>query len=296
MAAGRRRDEAVRHAGTGAGRPARRAARARCRRRHLPALGARAAHQPGRAAGGADPRLARRQGAAGRHPRRPGGRRRPPPPPRHGEPLGNRVLHKDVGLALLSSFAAVLAICLCCAAWIVTAWPSGAAAAMFAAVFCSFFATMDDPVPAIRNFMTFMIWSVPVSALYVLVLLPLVHDFGMLVLVIAPTFLLLGLCIARAATAPSAMAMLFGIAGTLSMHDTQAVVDLPAFLNSMLAQGLGIFAAALVTRLVRTVGADWSAQRIRRATWSELGAMADAARGAAVDEAYAVRMVDRIAL
>ena len=219
-----------------------------------------------------------------------------PAPRRHGEPFGNRVLHKDVGLALLSSFAAVLAICLCCAAWIVTAWPSGAAAAMFAAVFCSFFATMDDPVPAIRNFMSFMIWSVPVSALYVLVLLPLVHDFGMLVLVAAPTFLLLGLFIARAATAPSAMAMLFGVAGTLSMHDTQAVVDLPAFLNSTLAQVLGIFAAALVTRLVRTVGADWSAQRIRRATWSELGAMADAARGAAVDEAYAVRMVDRIAL
>jgi hypothetical protein len=51
-----------------------------------------------------------------------------------------------------------------------------------------------------------------------------------------------------------------------------------------------------VTRLVRTVGADWSAQRIRRATWSELGSMAAAARGADVDDAYAVRMVDRIAL
>jgi hypothetical protein len=44
------------------------------------------------------------------------------------------------------------------------------------------------------------------------------------------------------------------------------------------------------------VGADWSAQRIRRATWSELGDMAAAASGAEVDEAYAVRMVDRIAL
>ena len=58
-------------------------------------------------------------------------------------------------------------------------------AAMFAAVFCSFFATMDDPVPAINNFMRFTLWSAPVSALYVLVLLPLVHDFGMFVLVAA---------------------------------------------------------------------------------------------------------------
>jgi uncharacterized membrane protein YccC len=215
---------------------------------------------------------------------------------RRAATVDNRVLHKDTGLALLSSFAAVLAICLCGAFWIATAWPSGSAAAMMAAVFCSFFATMDDPVPAIRNFMKFTIWSAPVSAVYVLVLLPLVHDFGMFALICAPTFLLLGMFCCRPATAPSAMAMVFGIAGTLSMHDTSVNVDLPAFFNSTLAQVLGIYAAALVTRLVRTVGADWSARRIQRATWSELGAMAAAPRGADVDEAYAVRMVDRIAL
>ena len=217
-------------------------------------------------------------------------------PLRRTASFDNRVLHKDTGLALLSAFAAVLAICLCSAFWIATAWPSGSAAAMMAAVFCSFFATMDDPVPAINNFMKYTILSAPVSAVYVLVLLPLVHDFGMLVLVCAPVFLLIGAWCGRAATAPSAMAMLFGIAGTLSMHDTSVNVDLPSFLNSTLAQVLGILAAALVTRLVRTVGADWSARRIRRATWRELGAMAAAPRGEFVDHAYAVRMVDRIAL
>jgi len=217
-------------------------------------------------------------------------------PLRRTAAFNNRVLHKDTGLALLSSFAAVLAICLCCAFWIVTAWPSGSAAAMMAAVFCSFFATMDDPVPAINNFMKFTILSAPVSAVYVLVLLPLVHDFGMFALICAPTFLLLGCYAGRASTAPSGMAMIFGVAGTLALHDTAVNVELPAFLNSTLAQVLGILAAALVTKLVRTVGADWSAQRIRRATWSELGQMAAAARGASVDEAYAVRMVDRIAL
>jgi len=218
------------------------------------------------------------------------------PPRRSTASLSNRVLHKDTGLALLSALAAVLAICLCSAVWIATAWPAGSAAAMMAAVFCSFFATMDDPVPAINNFMRFTLWSTPLSAVYVLVLLPLVHDFGMLVLICAPTFLVLGCFAARPATAGSAMAMIFGVAGTLSLHDTQASVDLPVFLNSTLAQVLGIFAASLVTRLVRTVGADWTAQRIRRATWSELGALADAPRGARVDDAYAVRMVDRIAL
>jgi uncharacterized membrane protein YccC len=148
--------------------------------------------------------------------------------PRKLASFDNRVLHKDVGLAVLSSFAAVLAICLCCAGWIATGWPSGSATAMFAAVFCSFFATMDDPVPAIHNFMRFIILSIPVSTLYVLVLLPLVHDFGMLVLICAPTFIVLGMFCARPAQAGSAMAMIFGVAGTLSMHDTSADVSLPA--------------------------------------------------------------------
>ena len=219
-----------------------------------------------------------------------------PVPLRRGATFANAVLHKDSGLALLSALAAVIAICLCSAFWILTAWPSGAAAAMMAAVFCCFFATMDDPVPAIKGFMKFTLLSAPVSAVYVLVLLPLIHDFGMLVTVCAPLFLVLGAFVGRASTAPAAMAMVMGVAGTLSMHDTSATVDLPAFINSTLAQVLGIYAAALVTQLVRTVGADWSAGRIRRATWRELGAMAGAARGAAVDEAYAVRMVDRIAL
>ena len=217
-------------------------------------------------------------------------------PLRRTSAFGNRVLHKDTGLALLSSFAAVLAIGLCSAFWIGTAWPSGAAAAMMAAVFCSFFATMDDPVPAINGFMKFTILSTPISAFYVLVLLPLVHDFGMLMLTCAPVFLVLGALAGRPATAPAALAMILGVTGTLSMHDTSANVDLPAFINSTLAQVLGILAAATVTRLVRSVGADWSAARIRRATWSELGDMAAAARSADVDEAYAVRMVDRIAL
>ena len=49
--------------------------------------------------------------------------------PRRVASIANRVLHRDTGLALLSAFAAVLAICLCGAFWIATAWPSGSAAA-----------------------------------------------------------------------------------------------------------------------------------------------------------------------
>eukprot|EP01032_Pedospumella_encystans_P004018 gene4018-4755_t len=132
---------------------------------------------------------------------------------------------------------------------------------------------MDDPVPAIQGFLKWTLWSIPISALYVLVLLPLVHDFGMLVAVCAPVFLALGLYMARPAYFMAAMALLFGVAGTLAMHDT-ATADIVSFINSMLGQVFGVVAAAFVTRLVRSVGADWSARRIQRATWRELGEMA----------------------
>jgi uncharacterized membrane protein YccC len=63
------------------------------------------------------------------------------------------VLHRDHGMAMLSALAAVLSIGVCCVIWIATAWPEGALAAQIAAVVCCFFATQDDPVPAIVSFL-----------------------------------------------------------------------------------------------------------------------------------------------
>lgn len=215
-------------------------------------------------------------------------------PARH-QALGHRVLHRDVGMALWSGAAAVLVVCLCSAFWILTGWPSGSVATMMAAVLCCFFATMDDPAPAINAFLKYTLWSIPLSALYVLVLMPLVQDFGMLVLICAPAFLVLGCYMARPATFLAAMAMLMGgLGGTLAMHDT-GNADIVGFLNATLAQTLGAVAAARVTGLMRSVGTDWSARRIQRAIWRELGEMAAAPR-APQDDGYTVRVLDRIGL
>lgn len=208
--------------------------------------------------------------------------------------VGNRVLHRDLGMALLSSLAAFIAIGLCCAFWIQIGWADGATAAMMAAVFCSFFAVMDDPVPAINNFLKYTFWSAPISAFYILVLLPAVQDFGMLVLVCAPLFLVLGCYSARPALLMVALPLLFGVAGTLSLHDT-AHADVTSFINTTTAQLLGTFVAARVTRLFRSVGADWSARRIRRAIRRDLVAMARGAKAQQL-QIFAVRMVDRIGL
>jgi uncharacterized membrane protein YccC len=217
-------------------------------------------------------------------------------PLRRTAALGSRALHRDYGMALLSALAAVIAICLCGAFWILTGWTMGSAATMMAAVFCCFFATMDDPVPAIHGFLKWTLWSIPISAVYVLVLMPTVQDFGMLVAICAPLFLLLGLYLPRPTHFMPAMALIFGVAGTLALHDT-ASADLVSFINSMIGQVVGVVVAARVTRLVRSVGADWSARRIQRATWRELGEMAASSQPQyAQSDAYAVRMLDRIGL
>ncbi|QOF81772.1 FUSC family protein [Variovorax sp. 38R] len=217
-------------------------------------------------------------------------------PLRRTAALGHRAMHRDYGMALLSALAAVIAICLCGAFWILTGWTMGSAATMMAAVFCCFFATMDDPVPAIHGFLKWTLWSIPISAVYVLVLMPPVQDFGMLVAICAPLFLLLGLYLPRPTHFMAAMALVFGVSGTLAMHDT-ASADLVSFINSMIGQVVGVVVAARVTRLVRSVGADWSARRIQRATWRELGDMAASTQPQyAQSDAYAVRMLDRIGL
>lgn len=209
--------------------------------------------------------------------------------------MRRQVLHLDRGLAIRSSIAAVLSTVVSCALWIATGWPSGSAMGMGAAVFCSFFATMDDPVPAMHKFIIALLWSLPVSIFYVLGVMPLARDFGMLVLCIAPLFLVIGCHMARPASSLNALGMFFGVAGTLALQDT-ATADLVSFISSNLALFLGAAIAARVTALVRSVGTGWTVERIRRATWKDLAHLAAHPQEPSSRDAYAGRMLDRISL
>jgi uncharacterized membrane protein YccC len=165
---------------------------------------------------------------------------------------------------------------------------------MMAGVFCCFFATQDDPVPAIKMFLKYTLLSMPVAALYILCVLPAVHSYEMLVLVIAPVFLVAGVFVPRAATGGQAMAFLIGMAGTLSLQDT-GTLDIPNFLNSMLAQLFGYIAAGVITGLMRSVSSDWMARRMLRTARRELAQMAQSQSTQPLLNISA-RIVDRIGL
>jgi uncharacterized membrane protein YccC len=217
----------------------------------------------------------------------------PTPMPRQA-PTSNRALHHDHGIALLSSVSAAVAISACSAFWIATAWTNGATAAMMAAIFSCFFATQDDPVPGIMQFLIYTLVSIPLSAIYLLGVLPAVHSFEMVALAMFPVCFVCGVYIARPASTGKAMAVFFGFSGTLALHDTNTA-DLVSFLDTMIAQIIGVGAAAIVAALLRKISAEYSARRIQAANWRELAQLAVADRPPAGDS-HTVRMLDRIGL
>lgn len=217
-----------------------------------------------------------------------------PEPARHLPGVPARALHLDRRLALISAFAAVMSVLVTCAFWIITGWPAGSGAPMIAAILSSFCATLDDPVPFVKGYLKYTLYSVPVSALYVLAVLPAIHSFEMLALACAPVFLLLGVMLARPTGFARGIPFLFGVAGTLAMLDTDNA-DMISFVNVTLAQLAGITATVLITSVFRAVGAGWVARRLLEAGWSELARLGSGEQVASVPE-FSARMVDRIGL
>ncbi|HEU4958879.1 MAG TPA: FUSC family protein [Sphingomonas sp.] len=204
-----------------------------------------------------------------------------------------RPLHRDRGLALRSAGAAIAGILLCCAIWIGTAWPEGAIAAMMTAVFCSLFAAFDDPTPQIRAFFIYTLASVPLSAIYLFAILPHIDGYPMLVAVMAPPLLILGALLASPATSLPALAMVLGLVGSIGFSERYSA-DFTGFINGALAQLGGAGIAFVTTRLLRTVGADWTATRLIRDGWRDVAALAD---GTVADVGgWTSRMLDRVGL
>ncbi|WP_428492411.1 FUSC family protein [Rhodopila sp.] len=185
---------------------------------------------------------------------------------------GPQRLHHDQGLAVLSGLAAAVTIVLACAFWIATGWQAGSGMAALAAAACCLFATLDDPTPALKNFLVIALISVAAVGIGLFAILPNVHDFEMLALVLAAFFIPVGLLIARPATQPMGSALGFLTATLLSLQGAYSA-DFVSYADGSFAALLGVASAAVVTALMRSVGAEWSARRLLRADWRDLAAI-----------------------
>jgi len=173
------------------------------------------------------------------------------------------IRHRDHGMAFLSAVGAFLSILVTCAIWIATGWPDGAAAPMMAAVACCFFATFDDPAPYIVSFANSAIVGAVFAALYLFAVLPHATTFEMLVLALGPWLIPCGLFMAQPRTAPFATGVAVNGASMIAIQNG-AIGDFTPFANSAIAIIIGMWISAIIVRLVRSVGAAWSAHRLRR--------------------------------
>jgi uncharacterized membrane protein YccC len=205
-----------------------------------------------------------------------------------------RPLHADVGLALRSGAAVLLAVAITCAIWIGTGWPDGAVAAMMAAVFCALFSTLDDPAPAIASFGVYTLAGLPLAALYLFAILPAIDGFPLLAATLFPPLFVIGLYMADTRHTARAMPVALAFCSGLALQETLAP-DFAAFLNANLGQFVGIFVAIAVTQAIRSMSAEASVARLLHKTWAGIGRLAR--HGAAEDPAdFAALLIDRLAL
>ena len=219
-------------------------------------------------------------------------------PPPDIDPLvrarARRPLHTDPGLALQSAASLMITVLLVCAFWIVTAWPSGAIAAVLAAVVSSFFAAQEDPAPAILGFLQLAIIAVPIATFYQFAVLPAIDGYLMLMLAFAPLYLTIGYMQADPVLYLRAMPIIIVTTLLLTLQETYSP-DFTQFINTALAILVGIVMTLSTTRLIRASGASWSAWRIYKRGWRDL---ADLAAGRRSDDSYEWTnlMLDRVGL
>ncbi|WP_372392534.1 FUSC family protein [Xanthomonas sp. NCPPB 3582] len=202
--------------------------------------------------------------------------------------------HVDLGMIAFAAASAGVALMAYCMLWIGIGWEGGGSGAMMAAVTAAFFASHDDPAPGM---LSFLLWSVVASAIagiYLFGIFPAVHDFPVLVLLLAVVLLPLGALLHRPATTMIALPLVVNIPILLNLQNTYSA-DFQSFVNAAVGTVLGVVFAVVLTRLFRSVGAEWSARRLVRQTWRTLADAADG-RGTQNRHQFAAHMLDLLGL
>jgi uncharacterized membrane protein YccC len=210
-----------------------------------------------------------------------------------GEAIGT-YHHRDHVMALHSALAATFAIAVISAFWIATAWPEGAAAATLAAVACAFFAAQDDPTPNMLGFLVAALIALGIDAIYLFAVLPRANNFEMLVLAFAPIFLVLGAMMSMPETARVGGPIAFIAASQLALSSSYAA-DFASYVNGSAAAIVGLVATAIITRIIRSVSAEWTAYRLLRRNRRAIATIA-ANRSTANLAAFVALMLDRLSL
>ena len=208
-------------------------------------------------------------------------------------PPSRRALPRDRGLALLSAFAATAATLVACALWIEGSWPEGAAAAQFAAIGCSLFATLDNPSKVLFAAVAGILLALPVAAVYEFAIFPRIDGFASLALVLAPMVLLFSWMQTSERLEGMALVLAIGFSGGLALQSSYQP-DFASFINSNTAEVVGLLIAVVANLLFRTIDPLWNALRISNGGWHAVSRLAQKPTSDIRD--WTLQMFDRLGL
>jgi uncharacterized membrane protein YccC len=188
--------------------------------------------------------------------------------------------------------SAVAATFVTCTFWIYSGWAEGSGFVLMTVVGCAFFAAQDRPAPLILSMFVWCTISVMAAGVYLFAILPMVNDFAMLVLVLAPPFLLIGTIIPRPQFSMLGMLLTVNTASFVALGNRYSA-DFTSFAGAGLASLAGIGFSLLWTLVARPFGGEIAGRRLVLAGWSDLAELA-AGRRADDHVRLSGRMLDRL--
>lgn len=205
-----------------------------------------------------------------------------------------RALHLDHGIAFWSALVAALSVVVAAAVGILLEWPPAISSIGLAAVFCSLFATLDDPTPPQARLIVWSFVAVAVAAVYVFAILPGVDGFLELALCLFPLFAAFGYFMTQPKFALQSVSVML-VSTTLIGLQPAYRADFVTFITIALATNVGALTALLLTQLLRVISADVSTRRLLRRGWADLAKLAHRPRRYVMAQ-FAMRMLDRLTL
>lgn len=156
--------------------------------------------------------------------------------------------------------------------WIYSRWPEGGIAAMFSAVVCCFFSSLEAPPKVVPLFLALLCVGGVFGWIYNFDIFPRIDGFPLFAFVLALSLIPIGLVMAKPAFTALVLPLILGI--NLASFQNRYDVDIAGFLNGFLAQALGLLAAGMALNFVRVYSLQGATRRLLIANGASLATLA----------------------
>jgi uncharacterized membrane protein YccC len=183
--------------------------------------------------------------------------------------------HVDPLLVALSGLAATGAVLIGSALWIGSGWSHGASMAMMGGVALCIFGQLDDPAPALRQFLLGSVAAVLLAGLYQFAILPRIDGLPLLLLALGLLYLPVGALMPQPGLMAPALAVAVTLPTVISLQESYVATDFAAYADGGLATIGGLGLALLLARLARSFGVAWRVRRLAAADRLDLARLAE---------------------